>query len=147
MTGRLFFPQVLTSLTSCGSESILKNTLSHKFKTKQNKTKHDSGVRLHLFSMSVCTLWTKSLAIISTCGTSCRSAISDEREREREICHETGSRWVLGFFFFIFIVFVFAIGNVFLFGFTSLIFLHGSEKKFAKQALWEFLHTYTFLNN
>lgn len=74
---------VLTSRTSCGSVSILKITSSHKLKTKENKTKDCSGVQLHLFSMSVCTLWTKSLAIISTCGTSCRSAISDEGERKK----------------------------------------------------------------
>lgn len=33
----------------------------------------------HLFSMSVCTLLTKSRAIVRTCGTLCRSAISEKR--------------------------------------------------------------------
>lgn len=45
------------------------------------RIKHGRGVRPHLFSMSVCTLWTRSRAIIRTCGTSCRSAISVEEIR------------------------------------------------------------------
>ena len=35
----------------------------------------------HLFSMRICTLWTKSRAIIKTCGTSWRSAISRRRSQ------------------------------------------------------------------
>lgn len=62
----------------CDDHVVYCHDLGNNLATQSHGVMGCSGLR-HLFSMRVCTLWTKSRAIIKTCGTSCRSAISKKR--------------------------------------------------------------------
>lgn len=65
----------------CG---IYDNNMVRLLSLRQVSTKElwvlTSSILHHLFSMSVCTLWTKSRAIIKTWGTLCLSAISEKKK-------------------------------------------------------------------